>query len=98
MTRYDDFLDDLYPSWHARALCNGMDPELFFPTTPPPTAKGQPWRDRRLAATREARKTCAQCPVQPECNESRRKHEEQWGIWAGLDLEAGRNKKDADAA
>jgi len=87
---YFDIIDGLYPDWHARASCNGMTPEIWFPTT-----MGLAGQFTREDAAAQAKAICGKCPVRRECNESRIRHNEQYGIWAGVDLEA---KKKADDA
>jgi Transcription factor WhiB len=47
--------------WLARAICVGVDPELFFPA-----AEEGPARARQEAA---AKAVCARCPVRAQCRE-----------------------------
>ena len=54
----------------ARALCNGEDPELWFPTT----ARGR----------RKAKAICERCPMQASCLEHALKHKISDGVWGGL--------------
>jgi WhiB family redox-sensing transcriptional regulator len=54
-------------AWKARAKCRGLDPDLFFP------GKGE--------STKEAKRVCASCPVQPECLAYGL--DEFFGIWGG---------------
>ena len=62
--------EQLYPPWMDLALCAETDPEAFFPE------KG--------GSTREAKKVCRSCEVQPECLEYALEHDEHFGIWGGL--------------
>lgn len=87
---YLDILEGAYPEWHRHALCNGADPEIWFPTAPSHDfAEGA-----RERATAEARRICGQCPVRRQCAEDAEQHRETWGVWAGVDREGGR-KSDA---
>jgi len=56
--------------WHARGLCSGADPDLFFPS------HGNPGT--------EARQICGRCAVRRECLEYATAAGEL-GIWGGLD-------------
>ena len=89
MTRYDDFLDALYPEWHADALCNGMSPDIWFPSASTTAT--------RPDATLEARRICRQCPVRRQCADDAKANGETWGVWGGLDFEIKR-PKDTNAA
>ena len=55
--------------WRDRALCAGMDPELWFP------AAGQSPRAKRI---------CAACPVRAECLAFALALGSVQGIWGGL--------------
>jgi WhiB family redox-sensing transcriptional regulator len=55
------------PAWMAEGLCAQVDPELFFP--------------ERGGSTREAKRVCRACPVQPECLAYALAHGERFGIW-----------------
>jgi|SRR5579872_3411863 len=62
------------PGWQDRALCEGEDPEVFFP---------RPGR-----GADRARALCAACPVRPECladalENSARHGPGLYGIWGG---------------
>lgn len=63
-------IDLMPPEWVSQGLCGQTDPEAFFPE------KG--------GSTREAKKTCARCPVAAECLDYAIEHEERFGIWGGL--------------
>lgn len=52
-------------------VCDGMDPELFFPTS---------GNDRQIEA---AKAVCATCPVLGLCREHGIRHE-KWGVWGGM--------------
>jgi len=56
--------------WHARGLCVGADPEIFFPS------HGNPGT--------EAARICAGCGVRGDCLTYATEADEL-GIWAGLD-------------
>jgi WhiB family redox-sensing transcriptional regulator len=45
------------PAWQKHAACNGLDVNLFFP------------RRGEANKVEEAKKICAQCPVQEECRQ-----------------------------
>jgi len=57
-------------SWHDRANCLGVDPDLFFP--------------ERGASTREAKEVCRGCVVREECLEYALSNGEKFGIWGGM--------------
>lgn len=82
---YDDITDNLYPAWHARALCNGMQPDIWYPAATGSTPRTQ--------AVVEARRICRQCPVRRECLDDAIATRQQWGIWGGQDFE-GKRKSD----
>jgi len=60
------------PNWRDQALCQGCDPELFFPDV------GSSW----MATI--AKQICEQCPVTVQCLDYAITHFEQHGIWGGL--------------
>jgi WhiB family transcriptional regulator, redox-sensing transcriptional regulator len=57
------------PAFFAEGLCAQTDPEVFFPE------KG--------GATREAKKVCSECGVQPECLEWALSTGQRFGVWGG---------------
>ncbi|MFF9909147.1 WhiB family transcriptional regulator [Streptomyces sp. NPDC013457] len=64
-------------SWRARAACQDVDPDLFFPV-----GTGAP----ALIQVEEAKEVCRRCPVREEClrwamDDSR----QVTGVWGGLD-------------
>jgi hypothetical protein len=61
--------------WHARGLCVGADPEIFFPS------HGDPGT--------QARQICASCGVRGDCLKYATETDE-FGIWAGLDQQQRR--------
>lgn len=61
--------------WHARGLCVGADPEIFFPSRGDPGSK--------------ARQICACCSVRGDCLTYATEADEL-GIWAGLDQQQRR--------
>jgi WhiB family transcriptional regulator, redox-sensing transcriptional regulator len=63
-------------NWHARGLCSGADPDVFFPSHGDPGTK--------------ARQICGSCTVRRECLEYATAADE-WGIWGGLDEQERRN-------
>ena len=56
--------------WQDDALCNQVDPELWFPE------KG--------GSTREAKKICLSCTVREPCLEYALEKNERFGIWGGM--------------
>jgi WhiB family transcriptional regulator, redox-sensing transcriptional regulator len=56
--------------WLDRAVCRGIDPDLFFPQ------RGEP--------TDPAKAVCAGCPVAAECLEYALVNGERFGVWGGL--------------
>lgn len=79
MSHDDHELEQLVnrPAWMARAACRGMPIELFFP--------------ERGASTKEAKATCAGCPVQTDCLDYALEIGERniTGVWGGT---SGREK------
>jgi WhiB family transcriptional regulator, redox-sensing transcriptional regulator len=61
--------------WTRQAICQGEDPEVFFPSHGDPAT--------------EARQICLNCSVRPECLEYAITADE-WGIWGGLDRDQRR--------
>jgi hypothetical protein len=64
-------------AWHLPGLpaCRDADPGLFFP---------QPGESADAAIA-----ICAGCPVRAECLELALAYGERFGVWGGVDLEAG---------
>jgi len=65
------------PEWMVGAVCDQVDPELFFPE------KG--------GSTREAKRICTGCEVRAECLEYALAHDERFGVW-GATSEADRRR------
>lgn len=63
-------LPDRLPEWQDRALCKETDPEAWWPE------KG--------GSTRDAKRICGRCEVQPECLAYALDNDERFGIWGGL--------------
>ncbi|MFI6391514.1 WhiB family transcriptional regulator [Nonomuraea sp. NPDC050540] len=63
---------DLDRVWQDLALCQEVDPELFFPDQ----------GDHAGAAA--AKGVCAACPVRFECLTDALVRRERWGIWGGM--------------
>lgn len=57
--------------WRKRAVCRGLDPEMFHP------AQGA------VVQAQAARAVCRTCPVADECLESALVNGEHIGIWGG---------------
>jgi WhiB family redox-sensing transcriptional regulator len=66
--------------WRERAVCWGLDPELFFPV-------GGGAQATRQAAY--AKSVCRSCPVMQRCADVATTHGYE-GIWGGLDDEERR--------
>lgn len=58
--------------WTDMALCQQVDPEMFFPN------KG----DKETSY--DAQRVCKECPVMAECLEAAIARNEQFGIWGGM--------------
>ena len=69
-------LDVKNRSWTARAACEGVDTELFYPVAPEQEA--------------EALAICATCPVRAQCLDAALRDREQYGIWGGTTPEQRR--------
>lgn len=63
-------MNDLH--WMSRGLCQGCDPDKFFPD--------------RGASTKEARATCGCCPVRLDCLAWALTQNELFGIWGGTSV------------
>lgn len=70
VTTYAPAITSDPPEWTLAALCQQVDPELFFPE------KG--------GSTREAKRICAACPVRANCLQFALDHAEQFGVYGGL--------------
>jgi WhiB family redox-sensing transcriptional regulator len=57
-------------AWMQHAKCHGADPERFFPT--------------ESTGVDDARRVCAECPVQVECLEYALDNRIDLGIWGGV--------------
>ena len=57
--------------WRQHAACDGLDPDLFFPS------RGDTF------GVREAKAVCALCFVREACLEYALDNGEAWGIWGG---------------
>jgi WhiB family redox-sensing transcriptional regulator len=63
-------IDESERTWHSRANCMGVDPDLFFP--------------ERGSSTREAKEVCRGCVVRDDCLEFAIANGEKFGIWGGM--------------
>ena len=61
------------PTWHTRAACRGMGPDLFFPPGDDGLFRHVPYSQGRLV--------CERCPVIDQCAEAGAY--EHHGLWAG---------------
>lgn len=57
-------------SWRQRAACQGIDAEVFYPTTE--------------EEAEEAKAICNVCPVRETCLEYALGNREREGVWGGL--------------
>jgi len=69
------------PRFFAKASCQGLDPDLFFP--------------ERGASLREAKEVCRGCVVRPECLEYALANGEKTGIWGGTSERQRRHLRQA---
>jgi WhiB family redox-sensing transcriptional regulator len=58
------------PAWTESAVCQSVDPELFFP--------------QKGGSVRAAKRVCAVCPVRADCLADALAHGERFGVWGGL--------------
>jgi WhiB family redox-sensing transcriptional regulator len=65
--------------WMAEAACRGMSVGTFFP--------------ERGGSHREAKNTCAACPVRSECADYAQRTGTSYGIWGGHVLQRYKSKK-----
>ncbi|WP_406083080.1 WhiB family transcriptional regulator [Micromonospora zamorensis] len=56
--------------WRDDALCQQVDPEIFYPD------KGE--------STAPAKSICSRCDVRTECLKAALDRREQFGVWGGL--------------
>lgn len=59
-----------HPNWRDLAACKGMAVNLFYP------GRGE--------SSKEAKATCAVCPVSEQCLEAAMAQPETFGVWGGL--------------
>ncbi len=59
-------------SWRELALCQQVDPELWFPDKGDKSARSKP-----------AKLLCSQCEVKAPCLQYALDHDERYGIWGG---------------
>jgi WhiB family transcriptional regulator, redox-sensing transcriptional regulator len=58
-------------SWQEQALCQGVEPELFFPS------QGQ------VSVAKAAKQICGMCEVSDDCLRYALQHVELDGVWGG---------------
>jgi WhiB family transcriptional regulator, redox-sensing transcriptional regulator len=66
--------------WQVYAACRGLDSQMFFH---PENERG-PSRRRR---EQNAKRICAECPVQRACLSWALRTREPYGVWGGLSTE-----------
>jgi WhiB family redox-sensing transcriptional regulator len=71
-------------SWKARAICQGTDPSLWFPS--------------RGEQTKYAISICCKCPVATECLEYALTNGIKFGIWGGVSERGRRRMRQARAS
>jgi len=72
-------------NWRLLAECRYMDPELFFPASPPSGSRQQTTANAQAKA--KAKEICARCPVSSECLAFALRTRQEYGIWGGLTQE-----------
>lgn len=72
------------------ALCRkpGVEPETFFPF-------GRLDSECRMKAVELAAAICRRCPAADACLAGAHERGERFGVWAGIDFEAGRREINA---
>lgn len=65
-------------SWHQRAACKDLSPDIFFPNN---------YNDSSI---KEAKQICSSCPVKVECFQDAVSNN-VYGIWAGTTEHQRRN-------
>jgi len=83
MRRLPPRAEKLDDAWRRRASCRGLETDLFFP----PGTAGSSW-----VALDEAKRVCADCPVQQECLVWAVAAGVDDGIWGGLTPEERRSR------
>lgn len=76
--------DDHDTTWMAYALCQVVDPDLFFPLGNTGTA---------LLQIEEARAVCHQCPVITNCLQWALETNQDTGVWGGMSEDERRSMK-----
>lgn len=61
-------------AWMDNIACKGLDPDVFFPSSPGLAGRAQ---------ADEAARVCKTCPVQRECGQHRRVVGATAGVWGG---------------
>lgn len=73
--------------WREQAACKHAT-SLFYPVNP---------NSRKYRRTLEvAKRICNSCPVKQQCEQEAKDNDEQYGIWAGEDVEAARRQARVD--
>ena len=62
--------------WLADAICAGVNPDVFFPTTTEDVALSEA----------EARSYCVRCPVKDACRDYAISTREEMGVWGGMNF------------
>lgn len=69
---------DVARDWRTRAVCRGVDPELFY-------ALSNDWRGRLdEGQAKKAKAVCARCPVRQPCLEAAAAERDMFAIRGGL--------------
>lgn len=63
-------MDDERYDWQTRALCRGVEPEVFFPVN-----DNDAWR---------AKEICGMCEVREPCLAFSLTNRERYGVWGGV--------------
>lgn len=70
--------------WRIAALCDGADPDIFFPVVPDDATLAVVRRAIRYRRVEEAKEICFRCPVQGHCLTFALNTRQPIGIWGGL--------------
>lgn len=74
-------MHSLWPEWHAKANCLGVEDELFFGSSSPDTRPSYTVSSIRMAKAR-----CYECPVFEHCLRAAIRNREAYGVWAGTTM------------
>lgn len=71
----------LWPDWHEKANCLGIDDRIFFGSSLPAERPAYTLSEIKLAKS-----VCSTCPVFEQCLRQSFRNREVYGVWAGTTM------------